>query len=64
MHAIETNGELVIESGNVQINKNDSEVLGIEEGDYVQLSIADTGSGMTDAIKDKIFDPEPGLRFY
>ncbi len=57
MHAIESNGELVIETGNVQINKDDSEVLGIEEGDYVQLGISDTGSGMTEAVKEKIFDP-------
>lgn len=57
MHAIENNGELTIETSNERINKVDGERLDLEPGDYVQLSITDTGYGMDAATKEKIFDP-------
>ncbi|NOY66192.1 MAG: PAS domain-containing protein [Gammaproteobacteria bacterium] len=57
MHAIESNGQLTIETSNEQINTIDGEELGLESGDYVRLSITDTGHGMDEATKEKIFDP-------
>lgn len=57
MHAIETNGQLTIRSSNEQLNQLEAEALGLTSGDYVLLSITDTGCGMDEAIRDKIFEP-------
>jgi len=57
MHAIENNGQLTIETGNVQINTTDTEKFGLEAGDYTRLSITDTGCGIDEVSKEKIFDP-------
>lgn len=57
MHAMESGGQLTIQTRNESINKMDSQLLQIEEGDYVTLSITDTGSGIDDTIIEKIFDP-------
>ncbi len=57
MHAIESNGTLTIETNNIQINAADRERLDLEAGDYVRISISDTGCGMDGATREKIFDP-------
>ena len=57
MHAIEGNGKLVIRTSNEQLNQLDAQSLGITSGDYVLLSMTDTGCGMDEATKDKIFEP-------
>ncbi len=57
MHAIDGNGQLTIQTRNEKINAMNANLLNLEAGDYVLLRIADTGSGMDEAIKEKIFDP-------
>ncbi len=57
MHAMKTGGELTFRTSNEKLDKNDARVLSLAAGDYVLLSIADTGIGMDETIKDKIFDP-------
>ena len=57
MHAIEGSGELIVRTRNVQLSKNDAQQLDLEPGDYVSLSLSDTGSGMDEAVKERIFDP-------
>jgi len=57
MHAIDGNGQLTLKTYNERINAMDASLLDLEPGDYVSLSITDTGSGMDDAIKEKMFDP-------
>jgi len=57
MHAIEANGILTIKTRNVQLSSTEAKSLGIKPGDYVQLCIIDTGSGMDNSTKEKIFDP-------
>lgn len=57
MHAIDGNGKLTIRTSNKQINKTDAEIFSISQGDYVCLSITDTGSGIEKEIKEKIFEP-------
>jgi len=57
MHAIENNGQLTIKTENVQINTNDAERIGLQAGDYARLCITDTGCGIDEASKEKIFDP-------
>jgi PAS domain S-box-containing protein len=57
MHAIEGNGKLTFETRNEAIKEIDAQHLQISPGDYVLLSITDTGCGMDDATKENIFDP-------
>lgn len=57
MHAIAGQGELTIQTRNEKLNKADAAVLQIKPGDYVLLSITDTGSGMDAQTKEKIFEP-------
>ena len=57
MHAIEGNGQLTFQTQNKIIGQFDAQLLNLKAGDYVILSITDTGSGMDEAIKDNIFDP-------
>ena len=57
MHAIEGNGQLTIETRNQTINQVDAQSLGLTPGDYVLLSITDTGCGMDKETREKLFDP-------
>lgn len=57
MHAMETGGQLTIKTHNEYVATTDTRILQLDAGDYVLLSITDTGSGMDEATKEKIFDP-------
>lgn len=57
MHAIDGNGQLTIQTRNQSINTTNAWLLQLEPGDYLQLSIIDTGCGIDDITKEKIFDP-------
>ena len=57
MHAIEGSGQLTISTSNEQLNHLDAQSLGVASGDYVLLSMTDTGCGMDEATKEKIFEP-------
>jgi PAS domain S-box-containing protein len=57
MHAMKSGGRLTISTSNIQLNKTDVQHLGLSAGDYVLLSITDTGSGMDNFTKEKVFDP-------
>ena len=57
MHAIDGNGQLSIRTSNEQLNELDAQSLGVTSGDYVLLSMTDTGCGMDDATQEKIFEP-------
>ncbi len=57
MHAIEGTGQLTFETRNEGIKEIDAQNLEIPAGDYVLLSITDTGCGMDKETKDNIFDP-------
>lgn len=57
MHAIDSNGQLIISTSNEQLNQLDAQSLGITPGDYVLLSMTDTGCGMNEETKEKIFEP-------
>jgi PAS domain S-box-containing protein len=56
--AMPQGGKLTMAAANVQVDRNSTTMApGAKAGDYVRLSVADTGSGMTPEIIDKIFDP-------
>jgi len=57
MHAIDGNGRLTISTRNIRIEATESDSTRLSPGDYVLLSITDTGSGMSEEVKKKIFDP-------
>jgi len=60
MHAMpagEVGAELTIKTCNQSLGTLDALMIGLESGDYVQLSLTDTGNGMSKALADKIFDP-------
>jgi signal transduction histidine kinase/ActR/RegA family two-component response regulator len=56
--AMPTGGRLVIETSNQRLRGNYLETLPVEnEGDYVMLSVSDTGVGVARDLQDKIFEP-------
>jgi PAS domain S-box-containing protein len=57
MHAIEGSGQLSIATSNEKINSAEGKKLKLEEGDYIRLTISDTGCGMDKETQDRIFDP-------
>jgi len=57
MHAMPEGGKLTFSTSNNQINTLDAQILNIKMGDYIKLSICDTGIGMTKEVVSHIFDP-------
>jgi PAS domain S-box-containing protein len=57
MHAIKDTGRLTIETCNEHISDADAKISQVEAGDYVLLSLSDTGCGMSKETVAKIFDP-------
>jgi len=59
MHAMDyaTNAKLTIKTCNQSIKTLEAKMLGLTEGDYVLISITDTGCGMNETTKEKMFEP-------
>lgn len=57
MHAMESGGKLIFTTRNTQVSQVESRFLDLSAGDYVLLTINDTGEGMDEETKEKIFDP-------
>lgn len=57
MHAMEGGGQLTIQTSNQEINQLNAQPLGIPSGEYILLSITDTGCGIDVDTQKKIFDP-------
>ncbi|MGD9947721.1 MAG: ATP-binding protein [Desulfobulbus sp.] len=56
--AMPDGGTLTIETAEVYLDQRYAERhVEVEAGDYVMLSISDTGSGIEEAIRDRIFEP-------
>lgn len=57
-HAMEkTGGKCHIRISNTRVNKHQGARLDIAPGDYLKLSISDTGDGIKPALLDRIFEP-------
>ena len=54
--AMPDGGVITVRSGNATIRNNDAAHPGIAAGRYGVFSVTDTGTGMSDEVKEKIFD--------
>jgi len=58
--AMKSGGTVNIVAGNVTVNEADLKQIDnseIEKGDYVRVSVSDTGVGMSSEVLEKVFDP-------
>jgi CheY-like chemotaxis protein len=55
--AMPDGGELTIETGNRMLDSIEAFSIEMRPGDYVCLSVADTGIGMSDEVVQRAFDP-------
>ncbi|MBN1847147.1 MAG: MEDS domain-containing protein [Deltaproteobacteria bacterium] len=55
--AMSGKGNLDIRTENVVLNRYDAMSIGVEMGEFVKISIADTGIGMDEKILQRIFEP-------
>jgi two-component system, cell cycle sensor histidine kinase and response regulator CckA len=52
-----TGGELSLQTSNVVIDESDAALYAVPPGNYVKVSIADTGMGMDEETRRRIFEP-------
>ena len=57
MQAMPGGGKLSITTSNCSLTSRDTHYLSISPGEYVKLTIADNGVGMSKETRDKIFEP-------
>ncbi len=57
MHAMPDGGDLTLTSRNRDLEKDEAAILNLAAGEYVQVSIEDTGVGIDDDVLNQIFDP-------
>lgn len=57
LHAMPEGGDLTITTFNSTILDDEAVVINLPAGEYVQLSISDTGCGINDDVLNQIFDP-------
>ena len=51
-------GRLIIETQNVTVTAGEFEAdLELKSGDYVRLSVSDTGTGMPSQVRDRVCEP-------
>ena len=56
-HAMGDKGTLTITTMNIQLTRNTADKYGLVAGDYVQMSILDSGRGMDKETQARLFDP-------
>jgi len=56
-HAMHGGGDLYIQTENITIDESYNKPYHVELGQYVKISVTDTGVGMDEATRQRIFDP-------
>ncbi len=56
-HAMPKGGRLYIQTANLTLQETDVAVFQVKPGDYVKISVSDTGTGMDAKTLEKIFEP-------
>ncbi|MCK5262251.1 MAG: response regulator [Gammaproteobacteria bacterium] len=57
LHAMSTGGSFILDTRNEHLGITKAQQIDIEPGDYVLLSLTDTGTGMDEVTLQQIFDP-------
>ena len=57
MHAMDRKGQLLIKTENVSRSRIQAQQLQLPPGDYVCITVSDTGTGMDEETRSRIFDP-------
>lgn len=57
VQAMPDGGNLTLETHTATVGRDRAATLGVEAGDYVELVVADTGIGMDEAVRRRIFEP-------
>jgi two-component system, cell cycle sensor histidine kinase and response regulator CckA len=57
LQAMPAGGRLSIATRNVVLDNDSAKKYGMEPGRYVKISVADTGIGMDDRIRERVFEP-------
>ncbi|MDH5589956.1 MAG: ATP-binding protein [Gemmatimonadota bacterium] len=56
--AMDTGGTITVHAENVSVGGDvEGDDRGLEPGDYVRISVSDTGRGMSPAVRDRVFEP-------
>jgi PAS domain S-box-containing protein len=50
-------GEIYVQTVNITFDENEAQSYGLKPGNYVKVSITDTGIGMDETTRQRIFDP-------
>ncbi len=50
-------GDLYLETGNVTFDRQSAKPFNVDPGNYVKLSVTDTGVGMDEATRQRVFEP-------
>gem|GEM_PF-4469739 len=53
----DSNGMITVKTGRKELSKHVATLLGAQPGQYVEISISDTGGGIPEDIRHKVFDP-------
>jgi len=56
-HAMPDGGSIIIKTSGVTIGDPDSHIFNIHPGDYLKISVTDTGTGMDSGTLKRIFEP-------
>jgi len=55
--AMPNGGDLYVEIGNTVVNEHDAGIYRVEPGRYVKIAVTDTGEGMDEAVRHRVFEP-------